>query len=1494
MGSILGAVLNFLLSLLWPQTHLGLGGAVVVCVALLTPLLLGRISLTTEERVEEIEDAATHMLRGGGSPGPALGAPVVRTLEPVLSELEKSVRWVGKKRIQFRRWRRGPQGDGLQWMYGLPAEAKPSGTPRRNSTQARRMVEEASGSRRRYRAFTDGMTEDARFCFHALAQWTIFGGQELQLLAQLARGASRVECEAGEELFRAGEPLEDLYVLLQGEVHAVAPSPAEDDDDVVSRIHSGGVVSSMLVMLSFLTGRAAVAAVTARCAGRCALLRVPALSAVRASPPAQLPWLLKKLMMRVNRVTLMTIYGYLGIIYDLQPGKQVAVPVPRALQEIPRDGILTTEAARAAKRVVREALCLKDGAPLPPIEAVPVRRRHRKAAQLREVRSAESFGEEEVYDAPPDASDPWTLNPLPLERTPSLDAAQANAHQRSASLDLSPHRGAAMAEEAPAGPPRKSATPLSRGLRDDAAAALAASPPAAPRRRHAASASMPSVAVGGADCGAWSSKLQLLFVEGGRAVVDADAEGSPALYIVLKGELELRSNQDQPLLFKPRASFRGLSSVLRPLGSAAWTQGAEDWLEGEPGGRVLARHGPGAMVGQLSLITESSAAWYGSREGKQGLLSVIAAEDSWVLRLPRDVHEAICERDGGVVLRAAERLISNLPPLLRIFDFGCRWVVLDAGDVLHREGQPCRGDLHVVLSGCLRSTVRAHAHGAPRRDAAAGRGRRAPARGGWDEEGAAGGSGGGGSSRGGKRGGGGGSGARGKNGSSSGVENDSKRRSDSDSGGGENDRKGRSGGDSGDAKSYNKRRSDGDSGDAESYNKHRSDGDSGDAENESKGRSDADGTEVRPHHGSDTDEARSPRHSSHSHGGGYGTQHRIHLGDGRSPRLHHRSSGGGGTAHKLLAELGRGALVGESEVLTREPYSTTITASRHSSLARVPGSLLSLVVKKQPRVLAFLAQHVSRKMSLSLRSGLGPKARRFDAGGCKTLMVVPISPSVPLDNFCQTLCAALERLGLRARLVSSGEAAGSVGLPGGAEAFKSDDVGLAAEAYLTTSGWLSQREELNDVLVYQADWSAESQWNHICGGCADRTLLVANAADSPGVMPLEQELDVAPAQATLVLLHVLHSAKAPPNLRPKASRLWIEARGGVASHVHVRLHAQHSRYDREHYRSDFMRLARVLTNRAVGLVLGGGGARGMAHLSVIRCLEESDIPIDMVCGTSIGSFVGALYAGQPEYLGIRPLAHAFARRMSETWHYVADVTWPVVSYFSAAGFNFGIMSFLRREAKIEDLWLNYSCVTTDIASGESLVHRNGTLWRYVRASMSLAGYLPPLCDEDPRTGALHYLVDGGYMNVLPADVMDEVMGAGIVIACDVQGEWNVGGYNYGDQLNGWRVLLSRLNPFGKGMQVPSMAEISDHLTFVASARTMKEVRERHIDLYLNPPVQRYSTLDFKAYHEIEGIGYAYAKDVIKAWKASVLRGGGVKASILNAGARRPRGRRPSS
>lgn len=71
------------------------------------------------------------------------------------------------------------------------------------------------------------------------------------------------------------------------------------------------------------------------------------------------------------------------------------------------------------------------------------------------------------------------------------------------------------------------------------------------------------------------------------------------------------------------------------------------------------------------------------------------------------------------------------------------------------------------------------------------------------------------------------------------------------------------------------------------------------------------------------------------------------------------------------------------------------------------------------------------------------------------------------------------------------------------------------------------------------------------------------------------------------------------------------------------------------------------------------------------------------------------------------------------------------------------------DCQIEDLWIPYFCITTDLTASKMRVHTHGSLWRYVRSSMSLSGYLPPLCD--PADG--HLLLDGGYVNNLPADVM---------------------------------------------------------------------------------------------------------------------------------------------
>lgn len=209
-------------------------------------------------------------------------------------------------------------------------------------------------------------------------------------------------------------------------------------------------------------------------------------------------------------------------------------------------------------------------------------------------------------------------------------------------------------------------------------------------------------------------------------------------------------------------------------------------------------------------------------------------------------------------------------------------------------------------------------------------------------------------------------------------------------------------------------------------------------------------------------------------------------------------------------------------------------------------------------------------------------------------------------------------------------------------------------------------------------------------------------------------------------------------------------------------------------------------------MLGGGGARGASHVGVIKALREHGIPVDIVGGTSIGSLVGGIYAGNhssahhhletrtAEWFGI----------MSSLWRKLWDLTWSYTSMFTGAGFNYSIRSVLG-DKLIEDLWIPYFCVTTDINTSEvaytlaflvnsSLcviqmrVHRSGPLWAYVRASMSLAGYLPPMCD--PLDG--HYLLDGGYVNNLPADVMRS-MGARCIIAVDVGAADEVDLYNYG-------------------------------------------------------------------------------------------------------------------
>ncbi|XP_053817966.1 patatin-like phospholipase domain-containing protein 7 isoform X1 [Vidua chalybeata] len=568
----------------------------------------------------------------------------------------------------------------------------------------------------------------------------------------------------------------------------------------------------------------------------------------------------------------------------------------------------------------------------------------------------------------------------------------------------------------------------------------------------------------------------------------------------------------------------------------------------------------------------------------------------------------------------------------------------------------------------------------------------------------------------------------------------------------------------------------------------------------------------------------------------------------------------------LTGEYGRGDLIGVVEALTHQPRATTVHAVRDSELAKLPEGALISIKRKFPQVVTRLIHLLGEKILGSLQQGGHPlglhsSSSKWDAGNpasnLSTVAIMPVSEEVPLTAFTLELKHALSAVGPALLLTSDNikQRLGSAALD-------------SIHEYRLTS-WLGQQEDIHRIVLYQAD-STLTPWTQRCIRQADCILIVGLGDQEPSVGELERMLEntAVRAQKQLVLLH-----KEDGPL-PSRTVEWLNMRSWCSAHLHIhcprRVFSKRSlpklveMYERVFQKapdrhSDFSRLARVLTGNAIALVLGGGGARGCSQVGVIRALIEAGIPVDMIGGTSIGAFMSALYAEERSYNQMRIKARQWAMVMNSVFKTILDLTYPITSMFSGAAFNNSINNIFK-DKQIEDLWIPYFTITTDITASAMRVHRDGSLWRYIRASMSLSGYMPPLCD--PKDG--HLLMDGGYINNLPADVARS-MGAKVVIAIDVGSRDETDLTNYGDCLSGWWLLWKRWNPLAEKVKVLNMAEIQTRLAYVCCVRQLEMVKNSDYCEYIRPPIDRYGTLDFGKFDEICEVGYQHGKTVFNVW-----------------------------
>lgn len=605
--------------------------------------------------------------------------------------------------------------------------------------------------------------------------------------------------------------------------------------------------------------------------------------------------------------------------------------------------------------------------------------------------------------------------------------------------------------------------------------------------------------------------------------------------------------------------------------------------------------------------------------------------------------------------------------------------------------------------------------------------------------------------------------------------------------------------------------------------------------------------------------------------------------NGRLRAILEREDGG----MRVVGEYGQGESVGELEVMTESKRPATLHAIRDTELAKFPKSLFNSLALENPGITMKISKIIAQRMRALVEDPFSEQGKEKTAENVKSTMnlrttaVLPVTAGVPVVEFGSRLLTALSQIGVANGVTSLNQATILNHL--GRHAF-------SRMGKLKLSQYLADLEERYGMLVYIADTNVNSPWTQTCITQADCILLVGLAEGSPAIGEYERFLlgMKTTARKELVLLHV--ERYSTPGLTRKwlRNRMWINGghhhiqmafrtntepvhpqvkRFGTALKQKVQvLQAEIQKYTSRRvrqtplysaetpFKGDFHRLARRLCGKSVGLVLGGGGARGISHIGVIRALEEAGIPIDIVGGTSIGSFIGALYARDADVVPMYGRAKKFASRMGSMWRFALDLTYPSASYTTGHEFNRGIFKTFGN-SQIEDFWLEFYCNTTNISRSRAEFHSSGYVWRYVRASMSLAGLLPPLCDE----GSM--LLDGGYIDNLTVAHMKS-LGAETIFAVDVGSLDDNSPQAFGDSLSGAWALLNRWNPFSSYSNPPTLSEIQARLAYVSSVDALERAKTTPGCLYLRPPIDAYGTLEFTKFDEIYEVGYLYGREYL--------------------------------
>ncbi len=514
-----------------------------------------------------------------------------------------------------------------------------------------------------------------------------------------------------------------------------------------------------------------------------------------------------------------------------------------------------------------------------------------------------------------------------------------------------------------------------------------------------------------------------------------------------------------------------------------------------------------------------------------------------------------------------------------------------------------------------------------------------------------------------------------------------------------------------------------------------------------------------------------------------------------------------------IAEIGQGELVGEVGFFAGLPRTATVLAARDSIVLEIRGSQFEKAAEALPSLRQAVTTFLARRFAVqSPSSSLLRQSARI-----RTLAIIPAGGSRMSPLFLRHLQEAFDT-STRARFVTRAD-------------IHTRFAGLPVDGQPVLN-WLNELEAKTEIIVYIADEEA-NEWTRVCIRQADTVLFLADASCSPRLNRSEAlALSVhPPSTGRLVLIHDNRS------IAVSGTSAWLDERPHVGHHHHVALKDG----------SDIQRLVRFISGKARGFVAAGGGSLGSAHLGVYKAFVEAGTRFDYFGGTSSGA---AMMAGiarglDPEQIdqGTHDIfikGRAFRR-----------LTLPHFALLDHKVFDRALRAEYS-EVLIEDLWLPFFALSTNLSSRRPHVHRRGKLWQAVRASGSIPGVLPPFFTADGDM-----LVDGGIMNNLPLEQMKELKnGPNVVVSLGSNGpqKYHV---DY-DRIPGASELaVAWLNPFGRAglPKVPSMLHV-----IVASmlAHRPQDIALGEEDLLVCPPLSNpIGFMDWSRHSELFADAYVW-------------------------------------